>query len=249
MGTAAADGLVPANPCTLRGAGSYRRAKEPATATLAEVATIRAALPGQYRSALDLGLWCSLRIGEVIGLQRDDVDLQSAVVHVRRAVGRTRAGLEVGLPKSRAGTRTVTVPANMLPDLAAHLATFAAPGRTGWMFPSSSDPARPLLPDVLREAFEAARAKAGREDLTFHALRGVGATLAARCGATVRELQDRLGHTTPNMALAYQRVAAERPREIAARLAELAAGESANVTPITTAKGSDRKPRMRRAQS
>lgn len=59
---------------------------------------------------------------------------------------------------------------------------------------------------MLREAFEAARAKIGRPDLRFHDLRAEGATLAARVGATVAELQARLGHATPNMAMKYQRV-------------------------------------------
>ena len=36
-------------------------------------------------------------------------------------------------------------------------------------------------------------------------------------------LQDRLGHATPNMALAYQRVAQDRPRQIAEALSRMAA--------------------------
>lgn len=51
--------------------------------------------------------------------------------------------------------------------------------------------------------------------------------MAARVGATVAELQARLGHATPNMAMKYQRVAQERPREIANRLPALAGGNPA----------------------
>jgi integrase len=57
----------------------------------------------------------------------------------------------------------------------------------------------------------------------FTTIRGIGATLAAHAGATVRELQDRLGHATPNMALAYQRVAQERPRQLAEALSRMVA--------------------------
>lgn len=230
--TAVADDLIPANPCKVKGGGQYRRAKEPGMATLAELAALRTAMPEHYRCTIDLGVWASLRIGEVIGLQRSDLSLsaadaekQSGVIHVRRSVGRTRAGREEKLPKSEAGTRDVPVPPHVVPALRQHLATYSAPGRKGWVFPSATDPRSNVSADVLREAFETARRKVGREDLVFHHLRGIGATLAARAGATVRELQDRLGHATPNMALAYQRVAQDRPRQIAEALSRMAAAE------------------------
>ncbi len=149
-------------------------------------------------------MWASLRIGEVIGLQRADVSLsdvhaedQRGVIYVRRSVGRTRAGREEKLPKSEAGTRDVPLPPHVIPALREHLETYSAPGRTGWAFPA--DPRTNVSADVLREAFETARRKIGREDLAFHHLRGIGATLAARAGATVRELQDRLGRSSARL--------------------------------------------------
>ena len=39
--------------------------------------------------------------------------------------------LIVGDPKSRAGTRTVSFPADIMPELADHLDRFAAPGPDG----------------------------------------------------------------------------------------------------------------------
>ncbi len=230
--TAVADDLIPANPCKVKGGGRYRRAKEPSMATLAEVAALRAAMPEHYRCAIDLGLWASLRIGEVIGLQRADVSLsdvdaadQRGVIYVRRSIGRTRAGREEKLPKSVAGTRDVPLPPHVIPALREHLEDYCAPGRKSWVFPAATDPTTNVSADVLREAFETARRKMGREDLVFHHLRGIGATLAARAGATVRELQDRLGHATPNMALAYQRVADDRPRQVAEALSRMVANE------------------------
>ncbi len=232
METAVTDDLIPANPCKVKGGGRYRRAKEPSMATLAEVAALRAAMPEHYRCAIDLGLWASLRIGEVIGLQRADVSLshvgaadQRGVIYVRRSIGRTRAGREEKLPKSEAGTRDVPLPPHVIPVMREHLKTYSATGRKGWVFPAATDAKTNVSADVLREALETARRKIGREDLVFHHLRGIGATLAARAGATVRELQDRLGHTTPNMALAYQRVAQDRPRQVAEALSRMVGTE------------------------
>ncbi len=229
--TAVVDDLIPGNPCKVRGASQYRRAKEPSTATLAEVTALRETMPAHYRAAIDLGVWASLRIGEVIGLQRADLELsepddaeQWGVVQVRRSIGRTRSGREEKLPKSEAGVRSVPLDPEIVPVLCEHLETYSAPGRKGWVFPAGTDPKINVSADVLREAFETARHKIGRDDLVFHHLRGIGATWAALAGATVREFQDRLGHTTPNMALAYQRVAEDRPKQIARGMRRAALG-------------------------
>jgi integrase len=63
--------------------------------------------------------------------------------------------------------------------------------------------------------------------LTIHGLRHTGATLAAQLGATLAELQARIGHSTPNMAMRYQHVAAERAAQLAAGMSAFASGRSA----------------------
>ena len=68
-----------------------------------------------------------------------------------------------------------------------------------------------------RPACAAAGVPAGTH---LHDLRGVSATLAARQGATTRELMRRLGHSTPDMALRYQRAEAERDVAIARAMSE-----------------------------
>jgi integrase len=47
------------------------------------------------------------------------------------------------------------------------------------------------------------------------------ATLAAAAGATTKELMERMGHTSPTVALRYQHVMADRQGAIAAALDEL----------------------------
>jgi hypothetical protein len=49
-------------------------------------------------------------------------------------------------------------------------------------------------------------------------LRHTAATLAAAAGATTRELMDRMGHTSPAVALRYQHIMADRQGAIAAAL-------------------------------
>lgn len=71
--------------------------------------------------------------------------------------------------------------------------------------------------------FNTARRAVDREDLRWHDLRHTGAALAARAGASIREIQHRLGHTTYAAAMTYQHTSAEQDRDLAERLDTLAA--------------------------
>ena len=72
----------------------------------------------------------------------------------------------------------------------------------------------------------------GLHRVHWHDLRHAGATIAAQAGASLRELQARLGHSTVAAAMTYQHASPERDRELAARMAT--AFESAQVPPRTT---------------
>ncbi len=68
---------------------------------------------------------------------------------------------------------------------------------------------------VWAPAAEAAGLPAGSH---LHDLRGWGATIAARHGATTKELMHRLGHASPAAALRYQRAEHERDAALAAAM-------------------------------
>ena len=72
-----------------------------------------------------------------------------------------------------------------------------------------------------RRAWVPATRAAGVEGLRFHDLRHTAATLALAAGANTRELMERMGHTSPQVALRYQHVMAGRDQAIAAALDEL----------------------------
>ena len=130
----------------------------------------------------------------------------------------------VGTPKSAAGTRQVAVPPHIVPALQQHLDAHVRPGADALLFPSVRDPQKHLQPTVIHQSWRKARAKAGHEDLRIHDLRHTGATLAAMAGATLAELQARLGHSTVGAALRYQHAAQGRDAEIAAKLSGFVEG-------------------------
>jgi integrase len=83
------------------------------------------------------------------------------------------------------------------------------------------------------------------DGLRFHDLRHTAGTLAARTGATTKELMARLGHATPRAAMVYQHAAEDRDRAIAEGLAAMTAEAGLEaVVPIDAV----RRPRDARTQ-
>ena len=66
-----------------------------------------------------------------------------------------------------------------------------------------------------RKVWRPALAEAGLSETHFHALRHTGNTLTAAAGASLRELMDRMGHSSPRAALIYLHDSDARQRAIA----------------------------------
>jgi len=199
-----------------------KRAKTIEPATLAELEVIVEHMPAKRRALVLLAAWCGLRWGEVTELRRKDLDLVRKIIYVRRSVVRSGEGKVVKTPKSAAGTRKVTIPPHLLDTLREHLARHAQVGAEGLLFPAA-DGGR-LASVSFGRAFYPAREAAGRPDLSFHDLRHTGAVLTAATGASLKEIMDRLGHSTVNAAMRYQHTASDRPAVIAELLSEIANG-------------------------
>jgi integrase len=188
-----------ANPVLIRGAGVSKRRRAIEPATLPQLEAITEAMPERLRLAVLLGSWCALRYGEMAELRRSEIDLDRGVLKVRRGAVWLKGKTVSGPPKTPAGARDVAQPPHMAPVIAKHLATHAQAGKDGLLFPSQSG--QPITPSAFFKPWRKARAGAGRPDLRFHDLRHTGAVLAAQEGATLAELQARLGHTTPAAAM------------------------------------------------
>lgn len=211
--TAVADQVILRSPCRVKGGGTERPAERP-TATVAEVAAAVGAVPERFRLALALASWCQLRRGEILGLQRRDIDELHGQVRVERAFTVDTGGTKtLGPPKTDAGRRTIAVPANVAPLVSGHLAAHVGPQPDAWLFPGEAG--QPITPRTLNRVWYDAREAAGRPDLRLHDLRHSGLTWSAAAGATTAELMHRAGHASPAAALRYQHATADRDRALA----------------------------------
>jgi integrase len=219
LGAAVEAGYLLRNPCTVKGAGQ-ERAPEMRFATVAQVAALAEAIDPRYRALVLVAAYGGLRWGELVGLRVRRVDLLHGRVVVAEQVAEVNGKLIPGPPKTEAGRRTVTLPAAAAVALAEHLVEFAEPGPDGLVFPA---PEGGYLrrSNFRRRGWLAATRAADVNGLRFHDLRHSAATLALAAGANTRELMERMGHTSPAVALRYQHVMAGRDQAIAAALDEL----------------------------
>lgn len=218
--------LIPENPCQTRDAGRVSNRGKIRPATLEELAVIVENMPERLQLAVLIAAWCGLRQGETMELRRGDVNLRKGTISVSRAVTRV-AGQDpiVGDPKSEAGTRVVSIPPHIKPAFADHLARHVAPGRDALLFPGR-DSGEQLAPSTLYRWYYPAREAAGRKDLRWHDLRHTSATMAAETGASLRDLMHRLGHSTVAASMRYPHHVLDRDEALAAKLSEMAGGES-----------------------
>ncbi|OBK45593.1 hypothetical protein A5657_02970 [Mycobacterium kubicae] len=187
LDSALADNLIDTNPCEITGVSTSIRAKRVRPATVKEVEAIAAAMPEAYRLLVLFAAWLAMPFSELSELRRKDIDLDGQVVRVRRAVALTNRSFKVTTPKSAEGIRDITIPAQMLPTIRAHLRAHVQPGPESLLFPSFRDPERHLSPSVLYPMFDRARDAGGRPDLRVPDLRRSGAALgASRSSARLR---------------------------------------------------------------
>jgi integrase len=213
--TAADDRIIPRNPCRIRGAGDERPAERPVL-TVAQVLDLADRMTDRrFRALVLLATFASLRWGEVIALTRDDIDLVARTVTVRRQYVELTGQLVLGPPKSQAGTRSVAMPAAIIPALRDHLDTYIGSEGTALVF---TGPRGGILRRVnfrRGSGWAKAAASVGVPGLHFHDLRHTGNTLAAQTGVSLADLKARMGHDSVRAAMIYQHASSAADRRIA----------------------------------
>lgn len=224
--SATEDGLVTTNPVRIRGAGATRRQRAIVVPTPAQVTDLADGMPDRLRLLVLLAAWCAMRRGELLGLRRKDVAEDGAELVIRQAVTYVDGKAVVGSPKNES-QRVVAVPPHLHSVVTAHLAEHTGRAATALLFPSTAEPnAGGLLDEwTLRYHWETSRDDAGLDGLRLHDLRHAGSMWAAATGATVPELQQRLGHESTAAAVRYMHAASGSDKAIAERLSALVEAE------------------------
>jgi integrase len=218
LNTAVSDELIVSNPCRIRGAGNAKAPERPLLSPQQVFALIDAT-DATMRAAFTVAFWAHLRLGELLGLRRGDLDLETGKLRIQRQMVRIRLGVRETPPKA-ASVRTVDLSREALDAFRERLIA------SGPMLPSamlfSLPSGEPLRQHHVGRAWRKARDKVGLPNAHFHDLRHAGLTLVAQTGATTKDIMARGGHSTARASLIYQHAAEDRGAQIAASMSLLA---------------------------
>lgn len=175
-----------------------------------------------------LAVHTGMRRGEILALRWQDVDLDRASLAVRRTLTRGTGALTFGEPKSKAGRRSLALPAVCVDVLRSHrirqlerrLQLGGAWQDTDLVFERGDGSL--LHPNSLLNAFFRLTAAAGVPRIRFHDLRHTAATLMLANGEHPKIVQERLGHSDISMTLnRYSHVTMDMQRDAVDRLERL----------------------------
>lgn len=183
-------------------------------------------------TAIALAATTGARRGELLGLRWIDVDLDAAVLYIRRTIKHADgSGWVVGETKSHA-QRRIALDAFSAEVLRRHHA--AALRRAteactdlvadGYLFTFDPSGATPMKPDSLGQAFSRLCVREGVAGVSLHTLRHFSASVLVASGRDVRTIAGRLGHADATMTLrVYSHMIEGRDRDAAEFLGGLLA--------------------------
>lgn len=154
-------------------------------------------------------LFTGLRLGEVLALRWNRVDLDGKMIQVREALEQTKLfGVRFKPPKSKAGRRDVTLPDILVDALREHhkavleLRMQLGAGRLpddALLF--ANIVGKPLSPTAVSTAWADFAESIGIPAVTFHALRHTHASQLIDAGVDIVTISKRLGHAKPDITL------------------------------------------------
>jgi len=174
-------------------------------------------VPLEYSLAVLIAGICGLRSGEIFGLRRRDLDLVARTINVQQAIVSVPGkGTIIGPPKTKSSVRTISYPDYLQAKIEVQLTHFTKSHPDSLIF--TTDQGDPVTVESRRKWWDSARKTTGLTDLHFHDLRHLAATLAAQHGASLAELQARLGHSTVSAAMRYQHATLTRDKTVSANI-------------------------------
>ena len=171
-----------------------------------------------------MALALGLRQGEALGLQWEDVDLESGTLRVRHTLQRVDGAPQLMEPKSARSRRTIAMPSVAVRALREHrtrqlqerLWAGSRWQKSDYVFTSTIG--TPLYSRPTTQRFQRILTAAGLPRVTFHSLRHACASFLLAQGVSPRVVMETLGHSQFSTTMdiyahvmpAMQRDAAER---------------------------------------
>lgn len=194
---------------------TMKKVRQSRVLSLAQISDLLKAFDQELRTIFLFGLLPGLRIGEILGLRVEDLDLDGGFFYVRRNVYR---GVVQDAPKTLAGDRCLPVASALLEALQVWLAV--RPWESGWVFPN--DAGKPYYDrNLLRRKLWPVCDQLGIPRFGWHSLRHTFSTNGGNSGVPLPVLQFLLGHASVETTMIYTHPLLEAERRAVEQIAAL----------------------------
>ena len=164
---------------------------------------IQAMQLGMHTEPIETAMYTGLRLGEICGLKREDIDLEEKTITVKRNIVRLRihegtrkTKLVAATPKTEQSRRTIPYP-----DVLHKTLEKVCRGKEGEDYLFGQTGRVFLNPKTLTMRYYKVLEEGGLRSVSFHTLRHTFATRCIEGGMDVKTLSEILGHSSVKMTL------------------------------------------------
>lgn len=150
-----------------------------------------------YKICYLLGMGCGLRISEILGLRKNDIDMLNHKISITKQYkniydkqGNIVKGL--GSPKTESSIRSVNIPEFVRQSLYPYMDSIS---KNGWLIPGQI-PNKPLTYNAVYRYLSRLCKKVGLRELKTHDMRRIYTTISLYAGNNVLSISSSLGHTS-----------------------------------------------------
>ena len=197
------EGLIRRNPCRKVQLRTQEKTEQ-RVLSADEQSRLQTAAAAAGQTAVVLGLYTGMRLGEICALQWQDVNWENGTISVRRTVQRIRreggeagskTAITIGTPKSSRSRRVIPLPESLIASLAQLRRQSDGPyllaGRTA------------AEPRTVQRRFARLAKALGLSGVHFHTLRHSFATRLMEKGVDVKTVSVLLGHSSAKTTLDF----------------------------------------------
>lgn len=208
LSQAVREGLIRDNPCIMARPPAIERF-EPTIIDNTQLRNfLEAAKKSDYHALIETALMTGLRLGELLALTWDDIDLRDGIITVNKALKGSGRAAYIDQPKTRSGYRTIMLPKHTVETLKAHRESQeehigkagAAYTNKGIVFATKTG-SYANGHNITKRTIKSICENAGLPPMRFHDLRHTHGSLLAANSLSARAISDRLGHSDPSFTM------------------------------------------------
>ena len=207
------------NPCHAAGSMGKKHANEMLFWTSSEYLTFRQTVKNEPEiyHAIEMLYWCGIRLGEMLALTYEDVNLDNKTVRINKSYQRIKGNDVVTGPKTEKSNRTIAMP----DELCAEMKTFFGMH----YYYEKDDRIFRISKHKLRDLMKIGAEKAGVKTIRVHDLRHSHVSLLIEMGFSAVAIADRLGHESVEITFRYAHMFPSQQTSMADKLSAVMAAD------------------------